>query len=236
MGIHREGWGILGWDDHAHTILTAAMGSGDPQAREAATALTTFRCRNDDRHRPGMRERAGGQDPSAHFWIPCHPVRDGRRSEVPSRSWPGATEYQQIIGNDPQPDPALHAAFTAVPAPPQAMTMLEGADPPFTSRAPAEGRAGQPGALLVRLAWQHDVPDPTVLRRTLIGARGEPPIGEAWAATQNPQGARDEVAKALGIAASRVKVNVTLLGGGFGRKSKPDYVVEAALLSRAVGA
>src|SRR5439155_2485320 len=26
------------------------------------------------------------------------------------------------------------------------------------------------------------------------------------------------------------------LGGGFGRKSKPDYVVEAALLSRAVGA
>jgi isoquinoline 1-oxidoreductase beta subunit len=59
---------------------------------------------------------------------------------------------------------------------------------------------------------------------------------EAWAATQNPQGARDEVAKALGIAASRVKVNVTLLGGGFGRKSKPDYVVEAALLSRAVGA
>ncbi|PYN77494.1 MAG: hypothetical protein DMD96_23050 [Candidatus Rokuibacteriota bacterium] len=34
----------------------------------------------------------------------------------------------------------------------------------------------------------------------------------------------------------RVKVNVTLLGGGFGRKSKPDYVVEAALLSRAISA
>jgi len=59
---------------------------------------------------------------------------------------------------------------------------------------------------------------------------------EAWACTQNPQGARDEIAKALGIPADRVKVNVTLLGGGFGRKSKPDYVVEAALLSRAVGA
>ena len=59
---------------------------------------------------------------------------------------------------------------------------------------------------------------------------------EVWACTQNPQGARDEVAKALGIPADRVKVNVTLLGGGFGRKSKPDYVVEAALLSRAVGA
>src|SRR5438105_9970973 len=59
---------------------------------------------------------------------------------------------------------------------------------------------------------------------------------EAWACTQNPQGARDELAKALGIPADRVKVNVTLLGGGFGRESKPDYVVEAALLSRAVGA
>jgi isoquinoline 1-oxidoreductase beta subunit len=59
---------------------------------------------------------------------------------------------------------------------------------------------------------------------------------EAWACTQNPQGARDEVVKALGIPADRVTVHVTLLGGGFGRKSKPDYVVEAALLSRAVGA
>jgi isoquinoline 1-oxidoreductase beta subunit len=59
---------------------------------------------------------------------------------------------------------------------------------------------------------------------------------EAWACTQNPQGARDEIAKALGISGDRVTVNVTLLGGGFGRKSKPDYVVEAALLSRAVSA
>jgi isoquinoline 1-oxidoreductase beta subunit len=31
-----------------------------------------------------------------------------------------------------------------------------------------------------------------------------------------------------------VTVNVTLLGGGFGRKSKPDYAVEAALLSQAM--
>ncbi len=31
------------------------------------------------------------------------------------------------------------------------------------------------------------------------------------------------------------RCHVTLLGGGFGRKSKPDYVAEAALLSKQVG-
>ncbi len=57
----------------------------------------------------------------------------------------------------------------------------------------------------------------------------------AWAATQNPQAVQDAVASALGIAKQDVTCHVTLLGGGFGRKSKPDYVVEAALLSRRVG-
>jgi isoquinoline 1-oxidoreductase beta subunit len=47
---------------------------------------------------------------------------------------------------------------------------------------------------------------------------------------------RDEIAKALRIPVDHVKVNVTLLGGAFGRKAKPDYIVEAALLSQAVGA
>jgi isoquinoline 1-oxidoreductase beta subunit len=58
---------------------------------------------------------------------------------------------------------------------------------------------------------------------------------EIWTATQNPQAARTEVAKALGIDPAKVTVHVTLLGGGFGRKSKPDYVVEAALVAREAG-
>lgn len=58
---------------------------------------------------------------------------------------------------------------------------------------------------------------------------------EVWAPTQNPQAARDEVAAALDLPPEKVKVNVTLLGGGFGRKSKPDFVVEAALLAREAG-
>src|SRR5467141_3975464 len=58
---------------------------------------------------------------------------------------------------------------------------------------------------------------------------------EAWAATQNPQGARDAMAQAVGLKKEDVTVNVTLLGGGFGRKSFPDYVVEAAVLSKKSG-
>src|SRR5271167_125843 len=53
-----------------------------------------------------------------------------------------------------------------------------------------------------------------------------------WAPTQSPQGVQDTVAKELGIAKEDVICHVTLLGGGFGRKSKPDYVAEAAVLSQ----
>jgi isoquinoline 1-oxidoreductase beta subunit len=58
---------------------------------------------------------------------------------------------------------------------------------------------------------------------------------EVWASTQNPQAAQDTVAGTLGIDKELVKVHVTLLGGGFGRKSKPDYVAEAAWLARETG-
>jgi isoquinoline 1-oxidoreductase beta subunit len=59
---------------------------------------------------------------------------------------------------------------------------------------------------------------------------------EVWSPTQSPGEARGEVAKALGLPLDRVRVHVTLLGGAFGRKAKPDYDVEAALLSKAAGA
>jgi isoquinoline 1-oxidoreductase beta subunit len=57
----------------------------------------------------------------------------------------------------------------------------------------------------------------------------------AWAPTQNPQAVQDTVAKAVGISKENVICHVTLLGGGFGRKSKPDYVAEAAILSKKLG-
>lgn len=58
---------------------------------------------------------------------------------------------------------------------------------------------------------------------------------EIWACTQNPQGAREAVAGAIGFDVEKVKLNVTLLGGAFGRKSKPDFILEAAILAKESG-
>ncbi|MDM1296470.1 xanthine dehydrogenase family protein molybdopterin-binding subunit [Sphingobacterium sp. N143] len=86
--------------------------------------------------------------------------------------------------------------------------------------------------------------DHTYVAPYLAHATIEPPCAlaivkngscEVWACTQNPQGARDVVAEALGFAVEKVKMNVTLLGGGFGRKSKPDFIVEAAVLAKETG-
>jgi len=58
---------------------------------------------------------------------------------------------------------------------------------------------------------------------------------EVWACTQAPQSARETVAGVLGIDKEKVKVHVTLLGGGFGRKSKGDFAAEAAWLAMKTG-
>ncbi|WP_024507954.1 molybdopterin cofactor-binding domain-containing protein [Bradyrhizobium sp. ARR65] len=58
---------------------------------------------------------------------------------------------------------------------------------------------------------------------------------EIWTPTQFPQSPRTTAAQVLGLTEEDVTVNVTLLGGAFGRKSKSDYVAEAALLSRKIG-
>ena len=76
--------------------------------------------------------------------------------------------------------------------------------------------------------------------RTRPWSRPRPPraspraSARCGAASSHPQATRDLVAKRLGIPVADVTVHVTLLGGGFGRKSKPDYGIEAALLSQAM--
>ncbi|WP_134450801.1 xanthine dehydrogenase family protein molybdopterin-binding subunit, partial [Pseudomonas aeruginosa] len=76
----------------------------------------------------------------------------------------------------------------------------------------------------------------------LAQAPMEPPVStawykdgacEVWAPTQAPQVTRERIAERLKLPFDKVTVNVTLLGGGFGRKSKPDFVLEAVILAKA---
>jgi isoquinoline 1-oxidoreductase beta subunit len=57
-----------------------------------------------------------------------------------------------------------------------------------------------------------------------------------WAPVQNPANAHLALERALGLAGGDITVHVSRSGGGFGRRFYADYVVEAALLSRAANA
>jgi len=57
---------------------------------------------------------------------------------------------------------------------------------------------------------------------------------EIWTSVQSPGGARDDIAKRLGFDQKNVVLHNALLGGGFGRKSKWDFAIEAALLCKAL--
>lgn len=59
---------------------------------------------------------------------------------------------------------------------------------------------------------------------------------EVWAPLQSPQTARAELAAFFGFDLEHITINVTFLGGGFGRKSKSDFVVEAVALSQKLNA
>lgn len=89
-----------------------------------------------------------------------------------------------------------------------------------------------------RFAAEYHVPhlahasmEPPVATVRLQGGRAE-----VWTSVQNPAAAQSAVAARLQLKPEHVKVHVLLLGGGFGRKSKPDFVDEAAIVAQALPA
>ena len=83
---------------------------------------------------------------------------------------------------------------------------------------------------------------PAAVADVKLDDNGKPESCLIYAATQNPQAAQQAVAQSFGWNRAKmqkdlgkIRVEVTLLGSGFGRKSKPDYCVEAAMLSQKAG-
>ncbi len=115
-------------------------------------------------------------------------------------------------------------------------------------RAALEETAQSPGKVIrqsgdveAALSNAANVVEATYYLPHMAQAPMEPPVAvvrvqngkaEAWAPVQNPGATRGGIAGILGIDAENVTVHQTLLGGGFGRKSKPDFVSEAARLAK----
>ena len=58
------------------------------------------------------------------------------------------------------------------------------------------------------------------------------PMASVWAPTQVPGLGRYVAAQALGLDSAQVAMNVTLLGGGFGRRLEVDFIAQAAHIAR----
>ncbi|MGA7416330.1 MAG: molybdopterin cofactor-binding domain-containing protein, partial [Bryobacteraceae bacterium] len=57
---------------------------------------------------------------------------------------------------------------------------------------------------------------------------------EAWAPAQGPEWVQQVVAQVSGLTPDKVKVNTTLMGGGFGRRYQADFAMEAAQIAKRV--
>ena len=59
---------------------------------------------------------------------------------------------------------------------------------------------------------------------------------EMWTASQSPAQGKSAVARGLNIPPANITVHLTRVGGGFGRRLNTDYMLEAAWISKSVGA
>ena len=58
---------------------------------------------------------------------------------------------------------------------------------------------------------------------------------EIWAGTQGPTSLHDQVARVLGTERSNITLHQHFLGGGYGRRSQHEVILDAVRLSKAVG-
>ena len=68
-----------------------------------------------------------------------------------------------------------------------------------------------------------------------VRGQGDDATVEIWAGTQSQGPAQGILASVAQATPAKVKVNTTMLGGGFGRRFAPDFAIDATLLSKISG-
>ncbi len=85
-----------------------------------------------------------------------------------------------------------------------------------------------------RYTWEYEVPflAHAALEPLTATAVVREDSCEAWAPTQQPDRARDAMAEITGLPRERCRLNVTFIGGGFGRKWENDFLRQAVEIAR----
>ncbi len=85
-----------------------------------------------------------------------------------------------------------------------------------------------------RFEWSYEVPflAHAALEPLCATVLVEDDHCEAWAPSQQPDRARDVLAEVSGLPRENCRLNITFLGGGFGRKWEVDFVRQAAQIAR----
>ncbi|PCD02781.1 isoquinoline 1-oxidoreductase [Sphingomonas spermidinifaciens] len=149
-----------------------------------------------------------------------------------SKSWWTANKARDAL--EIEWDDAAARAFSSE-------TLAEGAKAKLAGKGEAEVlRSGDPDAAFAAAAKTVEAQYhyPFLAHATLepqnCTARFADGKVEIWAPTQNPEAGRTAVAKALGIEPAAIRINLTRIGGGFGRRLMNDYMVQAAAIAKAV--
>jgi len=117
-----------------------------------------------------------------------------------------------------------------------AITLGEGNPTTYLRRDGDVASALQRAAHVVEAAYSYPFLAHISLEPQNCTARFDNGKVELWAPTQNPGPGARLVAATLGIPEADVRVNMTRVGGGFGRRLRSDFMAEAAWISKRAGA
>jgi isoquinoline 1-oxidoreductase beta subunit len=95
---------------------------------------------------------------------------------------------------------------------------------------------GQSGAKVVEAQYVYPMISHLALEPMNATAHWHDGVMEMWVPSQGPAGGQGMISTLLKIPTANIKVHLTRMGGGWGRRSKPDFMLEAAAIAHRVNA